>query len=189
MMRIISGNLKGRKIAEPKSKNTRPLKDLTKESIFNVLQHSNLIKFNFEKSSILDLFSGVGSFGLECISRGSKNVVFCENFKETIKILKENINKLECTGKSEIITENIFNIKNIEKLKERKFEIIFLDPPYKERKLKKLLEEIIQLNILKKNGIIILHRHKKENELYPKNFNILKIKYYGISQIIFGLIS
>ena len=77
-MRIISGYLKGRKIALSNNKYTRPLKDLTKESIFNIMQHSNLIKFNFEKSKILDLFSGIGSFGLECISRGAKSVIFCE---------------------------------------------------------------------------------------------------------------
>ncbi len=189
MIRIIAGKLRGRKIAEPKNKNTRPLKDLTKESIFNVLQHSNLMNFNFEKSSILDLFSGVGSFGLECISRGSKNVIFCESFTETVKILKKNINKLECKNNAEIITENIFNINNINKLKKKKFEIIFLDPPYKEKKIKNLLEEIIHLKLLKKNGIIILHRHKKEDEQYPKKFNILKVKTYGISKIIFGLIS
>ena len=94
-MRIISGNLKGRKIAQPNNKNTRPLKDLTKESIFNIMEHSNLLKFSFEKSTILDLFSGVGSFGLECISRGAKNVIFFENYPKTVKILKKNINDLK----------------------------------------------------------------------------------------------
>ena len=74
-MRIISGYLKGKKIAEPNSKQTRPLKDLTKESIFNILQHNKLIKIKIEESKILDLFSGVGSFGLECISRGAKYVI------------------------------------------------------------------------------------------------------------------
>ena len=95
-MRIISGNLKGRKIAQPNSNNTRPLKDLTKESIFNIMEHSNLLKFSFEKSTILDLFSGVGSFGLECISRGGKNVIFFEKYLETLKILKKNIYDLNC---------------------------------------------------------------------------------------------
>ncbi len=99
-MRIISGNLKGRKIAQPNSNNTRPLKDLTKESIFNIMEHSNLLKFSFEKSSILDLFSGVGSFGLECISRGAKKVVFFENYPETVKILKKNIYDLNCEKKN-----------------------------------------------------------------------------------------
>ena len=188
-MRIVSGNLKGRKIAQPNSSNTRPLKDLTKESIFNIMEHSNLLKFSFEKSRVLDLFSGVGSFGLECISRGAKKVIFFENYSETIKILKKNIYDLNCEKKSQIIKEDIFKIKSLSSLHKEKFEVIFLDPPYKEKKLNFLLEDIINLKILKKNGIIIIHRNKKDNEFYPKEFQILKTKIYGISKIIFGLIA
>ena len=77
-MRIIAGNFKGKKILEPKDINTRPLKDLTKESIFNILKHSNKFDINIEGSSILDLFSGVGSFGVECLSRGAKHVTFVD---------------------------------------------------------------------------------------------------------------
>ncbi len=73
-MRIISGHFKGKKILQPKDFKTRPLKDLTKESIFNIIVHSNKFSINLEDSNILDLFSGVGSFGLECLSRGSKKV-------------------------------------------------------------------------------------------------------------------
>jgi len=67
-MRIISGSFKGKKILEPKDKNTRPLKDLTKESIFNIINHSNNFSVKIENSYILDLFSGVGSFGIDCNS-------------------------------------------------------------------------------------------------------------------------
>ena len=185
-MRIISGYLKGRKITQPKDRLTRPLKDLTKESIFNIIKHSNLINFDLKKSKILDLFSGVGSFGLECVSRGAKNVTFCENYPESIKVLKRNILNFECQNKTEIIVENIFNIKNLTQFYNKKFEIIFLDPPYKEKKLTNLLNNILSLKLLKSNGIIIIHRHKKEEEIYPKKFKILKIKIYGISKIIFG---
>jgi len=188
-MRIISGHFKGRKITQPKNRITRPLKDLAKESIFNILQHANWANFKFEKSIILDLFAGVGSFGLECISRGAKNVIFYENYHETVKILKKNIHNLSCEKKTQIITENIFNIKNLNKLQKNKFEIIFLDPPYKEKKLNNLLTNIVNLKLLKKNGVVILHRHKKENEIYPEELKIFKIKTYGISKIIFGLIS
>ena len=66
-MRIISGLFKGKKLLVPEDIKTRPLKDLTKESIFNIIKHSNLINFNLENSNVLDLFSGVGSFGLESI--------------------------------------------------------------------------------------------------------------------------
>ena len=83
-MRIISGFYKGKKILEPKDIKTRPLKDLTKESIFNIIIHTKKFKINFEDAIILDLFSGVGSFGLECLSRGVKKsyllkiiLVFC----------------------------------------------------------------------------------------------------------------
>ena len=67
-MRIIGGNFKGKKILDPKDKETRPLKDLTKESIFNIIKHSNKLKINLLSSNVLDLFSGVGSFGIECLS-------------------------------------------------------------------------------------------------------------------------
>ena len=87
-MRIISGSFKGKKILLPKDKLTRPLKDLTKESIFNILKHSKLLNVELESSNILDLFSGVGSFGLECLSRGAKNVTFLESYK-CIKCFKK----------------------------------------------------------------------------------------------------
>ena len=89
-MRIISGKLKGKKILQPKDKMTRPLKDLTKESIFNILKHSNLFSVDIKNSDVLDLFSGVGSFGLECLSRGAASVIFLENYKQTISVLKQN---------------------------------------------------------------------------------------------------
>ena len=88
-MRIISGNFKGKKILLPKDKLTRPLKDLTKESIFNILKHSKLLNIELESSNILDLFSGVGSFGLECLSRGAKNVTFLESYADVLSVLKK----------------------------------------------------------------------------------------------------
>ena len=78
-MRIISGNFKGKKIFLPKDKKTRPLRDLVKESIFNLIEHSKKFSFSINNSKILDLFSGTGSFGLECISRGAQKVFFIEN--------------------------------------------------------------------------------------------------------------
>ena len=71
-MRIISGIAKGKKILTPVDKKTRPLRDMVRESIFNILNHSDLLKFKLDKCTVLDLFSGVGSFGLEAISRGAK---------------------------------------------------------------------------------------------------------------------
>jgi len=184
-MRIISGNLKGQKIFQPNDQVTRPLKDLTKESIFNIIKHSNLFEVKIEKSDILDLFSGVGSFGLECLSRGASSVTFLENHKEATLILKKNILNLNFTKFTNIITTDIFNEKTLIKIN-KKFEIIFIDPPYKEKKVNELIEKIINLKLLKKNGILILHRHKKEKDIFTGKFKILKQTNYGISKIIFG---
>ena len=85
-MRIISGIFKGKKILEPEDKKTRPLKDIVKESIFNIIHHSNKFNVELNDANILDLFSGVGSFGLECLSRGAKYVVFFENYNRVFSI-------------------------------------------------------------------------------------------------------
>ena len=185
-MRIISGNLKGRKLIEPKDKNTRPLKDLTKESIFNILEHSNLVRTKINNSKVLDLFAGTGSFGLECLSRGSSNVTFIENYPDASDVLKKNIEKFNCKDKSIVINEDILNDDIVTKLVDKKFDIIFLDPPYKTENFINVLNKIINIKILNKNGVIIIHRSKKTLENLPKKFQIIQIKTYGISKIIFG---
>ena len=99
-MRIISGKFKGKKLFLPKDKNTRPLKDLVKESIFNIINHSPKLLIDIQNSTILDLFSGVGSFGLECLSRGSKHVTFFENYNGVLPILKKNLISNKFTNKT-----------------------------------------------------------------------------------------
>ena len=183
-MRIISGLYKGKKILEPKDKQTRPLKDLTKESIFNIINHSNKFKINVSNAIVLDLFSGVGSFGLECLSRGVNEVIFVENYFGVLPILKKNLANLKTIENYSIIEENIFNENFLSNLK-KSFDIIFLDPPYKIKNISELLDKIRIFKLLNKNGIIILHRHKDEEENLPINFKIVENKKYGISKIMF----
>ena len=130
-MRIISGNLKGKKLLIPDDNLTRPLKDAVKESIFNILQHSKLLNCDLLNSSILDRFSGVGTFGLECISRKSKHVTFFENHLPAIKMLKKNIKNLNCSSKTKIIERDVFSLEKLN-FNLKNFEFIFLDPPFKE---------------------------------------------------------
>jgi len=186
-MRIISGSFRGKKILQPLDNFTRPLKDLTKESIFNVIKHSNKFNIDLEKSYILDLFSGVGSFGLECISRGAKFVTFIENYKEVLPILKKNLDSLKSVNNYKILEKDILNDLNFISLNQ-KFDLIFLDPPYKDKNLLIILNKIIESKILSNNGIIIIHRHKKELDEFPKNLKIIEEKKYGISKIIFATI-
>ena len=183
-MRIISGSFKGKKILEPKDNKTRPLKDLTKESIFNIIKHSNKFKINFSNSYILDLFSGVGSFGIECLSRGVKKVIFIEHYQGVLSVLKKNLLNLKSIQNYEIIEKDIYN-ENIFTNLNIKFDIIFLDPPYKDRNLKNLLQDVKDNRIINENGIIIVHRHKNEQDNFPSCYKLIEQKIYGISKIIF----
>ena len=146
-MRIISGSFKGKKIFEPRDNKTRPLKDLTKESIFNLINHSNKLKINLINSKILDLFSGVGSFGLECLSRGVNKVVFVENYISVLRVLKKNLNNLESVKNYQIIEKNIYD-KNIFLNFNEQFNIIFLDPPYKDKNVNEILKRIEEKKII-----------------------------------------
>ena len=183
-MRIISGSFKGKKILEPQDIKTRPLKDLTKESIFNIINHSNKFKINLNNSIILDLFSGVGSFGIECLSRDAEFVIFVEFYNGVIPILKKNLLNLKSIENFEIIEKDIYNSDLFSKL-DKKFDIIFLDPPYKDKNIENVLLKIKNEKILNKKGIIIVHRHKNDQDIIPKNFKIIEEKKYGISKIIF----
>ncbi len=185
-MRIISGELKGANIFLTKNKNTRPLKDMVRESIFNLLIHSNKISFDINKSKVLDLFSGTGSFGLECLSRKAEKVFFIEKEKDAIRILKKNIKKLGLENKIKIFTDDVFKIIKENDLLNSKFNLIFCDPPFRNSNIKVLFDLLLENKILKKDGIIILHRNKNFKEELPDYFKIIDERSYGVSKIVFG---
>ena len=185
-MRIIGGKNKGKKIFLPVDKNTRPLRDMVKESIFNLIEHSNKFNISISNSIVLDLFSGSGSFGLECLSRGAKFITFVENYVHALKILKKNISLTNAMPFSEIIENNCFELINEKKISSKTFDIIFLDPPYKYKNINFLIEQIIDKKILKKTGIILIHRHKKDDIEITSKLHILDTRKYGISKIIIG---
>ena len=182
-MRIIGGKLKGKKLLYIKNSITRPLRDLVKENIFNIIQHSKLVNIEINKSNVLDLYSGTGSFGIECLSRGASNVIFIENDKNAIKILKKNIEDLSLKKKTDLfnldIKKFIFN-SNIN------FNLIFLDTPFNDNNYVETLKQIKELKIYKKKHLIILHRESKKNEFFDSSLKMLLVKKYGRSEIFFA---
>ena len=185
-MRIIAGKLKGSTLYTPTDKSTRPLKDRARESIFNLLIHSKKICFQFKNSNILDLYAGTGSFGLECLSREAKNVCFVENEKNAITILKRNIQKLRLKKKTKIFSNEVFNLIKERNVFDSKFNLIFCDPPFKNKNIEDLIELIFKNNLIENGGIIVLHRNKNSLEKLPNYFETIDKRIYGISKIIFG---
>ena len=183
-MRIISGILKGRSIKFLKNFNTRPLKDNVKENIFNILKHSSLIKTKIENSNIIDLYSGTGSFGIECISRGAEKVTFIENDIKASKILKENLVQLSIISKTKIHRDMIEHV--LTKVINDKFDIFFLDPPFSDLAFLQNIELIKNKKIFKKNHIIIIHRETNSRDEFKNLLDVIETKIYGRSKIIFG---
>ena len=186
-MRIIGGNLKGKKILSTNDKKTRPLKDLVRESIFNILKHSKNEYVNLEGAIILDLFCGTGSFGIECLSRGSKKAIFVENYNNTINILKKNLENLKLIKFSKIIKEDSYFLSKSQ-LNFGRFDLIYLDPPFQDTKINQIIKNIKKMEITSQSTVVVIHRNKKIIEKISKDFIVTREEKYGLSKILFGKI-
>ena len=182
-MRIISGKFKGFKLQFLKSSITRPLKDSVRENVFNILTHSKKIDINIEKSTILDLYSGIGSFGLECASRGASKVTFVEKNLQAMKILEKNVTNLKISNQTKLINTEVENLDL--KSKKEKYNVIFFDPPFVDKNFIKIIKIIYESKILSKNHIIVIHREKRSKDNFDIHLKILISKIYGRSKIFF----
>jgi len=153
-MRIIAGEFRGRKLSCPKTLNIRPTSDRVRENLFNILSA------RCEGATFLDLFAGVGTVGLEAISRGAKRAMFVDESAQSLKYLKKNLEL--CKDRSQIIPANVLNALNVFQKQKMKFDIIFIDPPYDDDWSKRSLEKIDQLNLLEADALIIVQHSKRE---------------------------
>lgn len=179
-MRVISGTARGTNLERLEGNSTRPTLDRVKEALFNILQ-CNIIDAN-----VLDLFSGSGALGIESLSRGAKSCVMCDKSNEAIKIINKNIQKTHLEDKTKII-KNDYK-KALEELKEQKFDVIFIDPPYALDIAVDSIKNILELDLLEKNGVIILETddEKRELENLKKiNVNVYDLRKYGRIKLIF----
>lgn len=180
-MRVISGNARGKKLVSLEGMNTRPTLDRVKEALFNIIQ------FDIVDKNVLDLFAGSGAIGIEAISRGAKSATFCDNSIDAIKIIETNVRNTRSTEKAKIIHGDFLTaLKQLSKNK-RTFDIVYLDPPYKTEFANIAIDKIIELNLLSKDGIIIVETDDAEKERTIKNddIEIFDIRKYGRAILIF----
>jgi 16S rRNA (guanine966-N2)-methyltransferase len=155
MIRVVSGIYKGKRLKRVTSPLVRPMSDKLKEALFNILRDE------VQGKVVLDGFAGTGSLGIEALSRGAERVVFVDDFYRAVKVIKVNLEKCGAEAKGRIICKD-FNRAAIQLAKEReKFDLIFLDPPYKLLEERNPLKVIKKREILKPGGKIILRRHHK----------------------------
>ena len=168
-MRVISGKYKGKNLVGFDIDGTRPTMDRVKESLFAMIQN----KIN--NSVVLDLFAGSGSLGIESLSNGAKSIYLIDNNIELINIMKKNTSGMDNVN---IIKADYKDALNT--FKGIKFDIIFLDPPYKLNLINDALDRIIKYDLLNTNGIVVC---EYENEEINTNLELIKFKSYGSKNI------
>ena len=185
-MRIISGKFKKQRLILPDPKIRQRQMCIRDRSLFNLLVHSPLLQFQFGKSSILDIFSGSGSFGIECLSRGASHVTFIENDKKSFEILKKNIQNFSILNEGNLIFGDFLKIQLDFSL--TKLNLIFLDPPFQFKFLRQVFEKLSENKKNLSDSIIMIHYEEGEKFNFSDYLDEILKKKYGRSIVFFGKI-
>jgi RNA methyltransferase, rsmD family len=178
-VRVISGSARGLKLNTPGDDRVRPTTDRVKESMFNIVQDW------VYDSQVLDLFAGSGALGIEALSRGASQAVFCDNSLDSIKIIKSNIEKARVVDRSQIVSGDFKRCLRDMEAKNQSFDMIFVDPPYYEGLFEEVLDTIRSCKILKKDGIVIVEHDAKRPIGQVEGLEVYKEKKYGITMLTF----
>ena len=181
-MRVISGSARGTVLHSIEDISTRPTLDRVKESLFNIIQN------DIEDTTVLDLFAGSGAIGIEFLSRRAKQVYFCDKSSKAVAMIEKNLEKTKLKEKAIVYNKDYIDCINT--VKNIKFDIIFLDPPYKEEFALDAIEKISNLQLLKDDVIIIIETDEPERDInrinnMNINYKIYDLRKYGRVSLIF----
>lgn len=146
-MRVITGTARGRKLKPLPGLDTRPTADSVKESLFNILQ------FDIEGRRALDLFAGTGQLGIEALSRGAAWCDFVDVNPAAVKLVRENLASTGLSGRASVVRRDFLAF--LQGCRGKKYDLVFLDPPYAQTALERALEAIAAIDIVSECGIIV----------------------------------
>lgn len=175
-MKVISGKYKGRNILGYDIEGTRPTQDRVKESLFGMIQNY------VQDSVVLDLFAGSGNLGIEALSNFCKYAYFVDNNKIAIDIINKNIKNIgieNCRVIKNDYNDALNNFKN----NNIKFDIVFLDPPYKDKIIVNILDKLVEFELLNENAIIICEAECLDFVKEYEHYELIKEKKYGYKYI------
>ncbi|PQL93474.1 RsmD family RNA methyltransferase [Apibacter adventoris] len=173
MIRIISGNLKGKKIIAPNNFDVRPTTDFAKEALFSIINNQYILS----QISVLNLFSGIGSIDYEFASRGCKDITSVEINVKHVKFIVETLKKLDIQEQVNIIRQDVFSF--IQKPSFKLYDLVFADPPFNFtlEKYEELINLIINNNFLADSGQLILEHNPRIK--FSGNSNLVDNRKYG----------
>lgn len=175
MLRICAGQFKGKPLKLPPQSIARPSSNKLRQAVFNIL--TNLI--SFKDLHVLDAFAGSGALGLEAISRGAGQIVFCENNPLVQQVLKNNISSMSSSINNQVtVVPDIFKLMSTQP-----FDLIFLDPPYDKELEHKALQYLVEQKLIAPNGIVVIEQRKGAPEVEHNSFTTQSIRVYGQCQV------
>ena len=174
-MKIISGKYKGRNLDGHNLDGTRPTMERVKESLFAIIQN------HLDNAIVLDLFSGSGNLGIEALSEGASFAYLVDFNKKAAITIKNNLNNI---GINEAEVINLDYKKALNYLKDKKMDLIFLDPPYKTDYIEQSIKLIDEYNMLIEDGLIICENDSLDKIVYPENYEVVKDRKYGDKWVV-----
>ena len=181
-MRIVGGIHKGRALTPPKTQNTRPTSDRTREAMFNILAHS-IAGFSIEGTRVLDVFAGTGALGLEALSRGAASAYFIDDSAAARGLVRTNAETLGATGQVKIWRRDATRLGLLDSAPP--FDLVFLDPPYNKKMGDKALVGLLEGGWLSPNAVVVLEEAKKAEISIPDGLNELSTRNYGDTKALF----
>ena len=181
MMRIITGRARGVKLATLEGEQTRPTAERAKEAVFSMLQ------FEIEDRRVLDLFAGSGQLGLEAVSRGAGSATLVDRSREAIEVIKKNCLKTRLAPECEVICADYKEFLRSCHGKKR-YDLVFLDPPYAMRVIPSVLERLVELDLLNDGAKIVCETGDPDavfdaNSDIERYFSVLRQSHYGVAHV------
>jgi 16S rRNA (guanine966-N2)-methyltransferase len=180
-MRVVGGELKGRNIVAPASRDIRPTADRLRESVFNILVHA--YDDPFQDARVLDLFAGTGALGIEAISRGAVFTLFVDNGAEARALLRNNVEALALGGVTKVYRRDATDLGPAHPMEP--FSLVFLDPPYGKGLAEKALASLRNGGWLKPNALLVVEEAKAAAFAAPDGYEELERRAYDDTEFVF----
>lgn len=176
-MRIIGGRAKGSQIYAPKGQDTRPTQDRVRESLFNILQR------DVQDATVLDLFAGSGALALEAVSRGASRAVVVDHAREAVQCIRRNVEKLGFAEDVRILPREYHAAIQLLAREGLRFDLVFLDPPYRMDTLGEITGEIKEAGLLQEGALVVVEHRRDGAPAMNEGFVLQSKRSYGDTEI------
>lgn len=183
-MRIVGGRLRGRNIATPPGRGTRPTSNQTRESLFNILDHAEWAP-SLEGAIVADIFAGSGALGLEAISRGADYCLFVEQEAKARAAIRENIEAMGLFGCTRVFRRDATTLKVPPSNLRGPFDLVFLDPPYGKGLAEPAVNSLLRQDLMADGGVFVIEE-SVDAELTLPGLERLDERVWGAARVSFA---